>query len=172
MTMTDPTQTRTPRQIKRAEMPDSARRMVRWAAVAIVIALAGLALGGVSLGLQASVVGRDSARNTWDQATGAHVSCVSAAKSRTVTIETSHDQFDAQSRQLDAQDRFVDLIEGIVGLVPVTALVDQAFAQTAAERARINDDRAQLATDVAAFDESRPPLREADCPPPPNGPRP
>lgn len=155
------------------------KRVLRIATAAIVIALLGLVLGGISVLGQARQVSkesaetsRESAQTAWDQKQGAHQRCVDAAESRAITIETGHDQFNGQLRQIAGRLDTVDLIEGIAGLFPPSEVIDQALVKTQQSRERIQMDAIQTAAELAEFDAKRPPLDPNNCPPPPDGERP
>lgn len=168
--MTDTTEET--QEVEVGELPDPWRRILRTAIVAIVIGLLGLCLGGVSLGVQWRQVQRESARTAWDQNQGDHDRCIAAAESRDVTIETGHAQFDSDFRQLAGRLDTLDLIDGLVSLLPPSDISAEALSRTQASRERIQMDGVKLAADLAQFDASRKPLDPADCPPPPIGPRP
>lgn len=165
--MTTPTdETMTP------ELPAVWRRTLRVAVAAIVVSLAGLALGGVSVWQQWQDVRRESAQTRWDQQVAENTRCVTQAESRAVTIETGHAQYDSDFRQIAGRLDMVDLLESIAMLFPPSEVIDAALVKIDDSRGRIQTDAVKLAADLAAFDAARPPLDPADCPPPPVGARP
>lgn len=152
------------------------RRLVRWTVVAIVIALAGLIVGGISLGTQAAQLGRENRQNAWDDATRVHDTCVTQAATRADTISLEHNRFDREASGIDSDESTVDLIEANVMFVgsvnPESPFVQSAVQNIADRRARLQQDRDNLAAARKDFDSKRPPLDPNDCPPPPSGPRP
>lgn len=150
------------------------RRLARWLVVATTIAVSGLALGGVSLAVRASDQDAQNARRDWDTAAAANHDCLVRVEARDGTIETGHADFDREEAGIARDVAQNELVGRILGLSPNqdSPVLQEALALVAESRQLIESDRKQLAADRVEFDQTRPPIDPATCPPAPAGPRP
>lgn len=171
-------------------IPDGARRALRIAVAAVLLATAAIAMAGLGLWGWAEEINKRGERNAWDDATRVHDTCVTQSATRTDTITLEHARFERESAAIDrsegginSDEATVDLIEANVMFVatadPENPLIKSAQRNIAARRQRLQEDRdsldvarQQLAAAVVDFDQKRPPLDPAACPPAPRGPRP
>lgn len=161
------------------EVPPHPSSGIRIAMAGLTVALVALIVGVVAVGLTLASTGREGRRNSWDDATRAHVDCETRADNRTDTIVLEHARYDREATGIDDDESTVDLIEAnVLSLIafaqldPDTEIVRNSVANIAARRERLDVRRAELADARADFDEKRPPLDRNLCPPAPAGARP
>lgn len=152
---------------------------MRLAMIGVGISIAALLVGAISIGTWAAQVRRDGERNSWNDMTRAHDTCISASNTRNDTITLEHGRFDREASSIDADEATIDLIEAnVLTLISFAHLpADHPVVVSSAEniatrRARLQDDRDALAAAITEFDQKRPPLDRALCPAAPKGPRP